>query len=58
MGESRDTIRTKLTPEYTPEQISEALIMLQNDGFIRKNQKNKFHFSMHLLADYWQEYQI
>lgn len=57
-GESRDTIRTKLTPEYTPEQITEALIMLQNDGFIRKNQKNKFHFSMQLLADYWQEYQI
>ncbi len=56
-GESRDTIRMQLEPEYTKERIREALIILKNDGFLVKDQKSgKFRFVMQLLANYWQEY--
>ncbi len=58
-GESRNTIRAKLEPQYLNEQIREALIILKNDGFLKKDQvTDKFSFVMHLLADYWQEYRV
>jgi hypothetical protein len=45
-------------PEYTAEKIREALLILQNDGFLQKDPAStKYKFAMHLLADYWQEYQ-
>ncbi|NOQ13380.1 MAG: hypothetical protein GQ583_02710, partial [Methyloprofundus sp.] len=56
-GESRDSLRIQLEPEYTPEQVREALNILSNDGFIKKQPNGKYHFVMQLLANYWQEYQ-
>lgn len=56
-GESRDSLRAQLEPEHTPEQVREALTILSNDGFIKKQASGKYSFVMQLLANYWQEYQ-
>jgi hypothetical protein len=57
-GENVDTLRMQCEPEYTEEQIKEALTILQNDSFIQQDPAStKYKFAMHLLADYWQEYQ-
>ncbi len=56
-GESRDTLRIQLEPEYTKEQIHEALIILHNDGFLIKDRGNgKIRFVMQLLANCWRKY--
>lgn len=57
-GESIDSLRIQYEQEFTAEKIKEALLILQNDGFIHvQPATNKYQFVMHLLADYWQAYQ-
>lgn len=45
-----NSLRTQLEPEYTPEQLREALNILSNDGFIKKQANGKYRFVMQLLA--------
>jgi hypothetical protein len=57
-GESLDSLRIECQPEFTEEKIKEALLILQNDGFIHQQPAtHQYGFVMQLLADYWQKYQ-
>ncbi len=55
-GESKDSIRHRIEPQFNTGQINQALQVLVSDGFLIENENQYFRFALPLLANYWEKY--